>query len=430
MKKIIILLILSFMIFTLESCKKKDKEVITDYKLELFSDGLGFAEDNDGKYGFFNEKFEVKIDFIYDYAEGFNDGVAMVDLNDKTFLINTKGVQVTDSFDYFHHDFKNKIYIGSYKGKSGDVLLDKNGNVLCTYEYIERFYGGTYAEVKVSDGNYGYIDTSGNLVYSGILYAGGFCNGYAYIKDENNDFWTIDLNFNKLHNFGNVDLDVYGYLVEVDDLLYDVNGNYYGEMESYSQCSRSFHENYYYVDSYSTVNFYCIKNDNKIKNVRSTNYLVVGDYILIYKDNVMYIYNSYLEVVDSLTLDKDYTCHFGDLDPYRNDVYAYVNSKDRTNPTYYKFDYKKLKFEKADYLKEYSIVRIYKDYMCVSKDDLYGLITLDGKIVFETDSKELYVATDDGYFVNGKYCTIYNNKKKQIFQKPDWKYIGFNLLED
>ena len=180
----------------------------------------------------------------------------------------------------------------------------------------------------------------------------------------------------------------------------------------------------------STVNFYCIKNDNKIKDVRSTNYLVVGDYILIYKDNVMYIYNSYLEVVDSLTLDKDYTCHFGDLDPYRNDVYAYVNSKDRTNPTYYKFDYKKLKFEKVDYLKEYSIVRIYKDYMCVSKDDLYGLITLDGKIVFETDSKELYVATDDGYFVNGKYCTIYNNKKKLIFQKPDWKYIGFNLLED
>ena len=39
------------------------EEVITDYKLELFSDGLGFAEDNDGKYGFFNEKFEVKIDF-------------------------------------------------------------------------------------------------------------------------------------------------------------------------------------------------------------------------------------------------------------------------------------------------------------------------------------------------------------------------------
>ena len=75
-----------------------------------------------------------------------------------------------------------------------ETKKDKNGNVLCTYEYIERFYGGAYAEVKVSDGNYGYIDTSGNLVYSGVSYAGGFCNGYAYIKDEKKVpmFW-VDL---------------------------------------------------------------------------------------------------------------------------------------------------------------------------------------------------------------------------------------------
>ena len=86
MKKITTLILVLTLFFTLTGCKKNN--IQTNYKFELFTDGIGFAMNSEKKYGYINENFEVIIDFIYDDASAFNDGVALVELDDKFFLIN------------------------------------------------------------------------------------------------------------------------------------------------------------------------------------------------------------------------------------------------------------------------------------------------------------------------------------------------------
>ena len=66
---------------------------------------------------------------------------------------------------------------------------------------------------------------------------------------------------------------------------------------------------------------------------------------------------------------------------------------------------------------------IYKDYLSVIEDDLYGLVTLSGSVVFKTDSKSNYAATDDGYIVNNSDITIYKHNKKKVYQNEDWYAI-------
>ena len=98
--------------------EKANKEMVIDKKGELiytlpknqsFDDGYGYQNglilvvkdrdgnwwsDDDQKYGYLDTKGEVVIDFIYDDADDFEDGIAYVKKNDRIFLINTKGEEV------------------------------------------------------------------------------------------------------------------------------------------------------------------------------------------------------------------------------------------------------------------------------------------------------------------------------------------------
>ena len=84
MKKYIIVLFLFLISFCLFGCNGAiSEDVKTEYFVTLFNDGLATSciyDDNKSKkkYGYFNEDFEVVIDFIYDEAEGFNNGLAIV----------------------------------------------------------------------------------------------------------------------------------------------------------------------------------------------------------------------------------------------------------------------------------------------------------------------------------------------------------------
>lgn len=98
--------------------EKANKEMVIDKKGELiytlpknqsFDDVYGYqnglilvVKDRDGnwwdnddqKYGYLDTKGNVAIDFIYDDADDFLDGIAEVEKNDRTFWINTKGEEV------------------------------------------------------------------------------------------------------------------------------------------------------------------------------------------------------------------------------------------------------------------------------------------------------------------------------------------------
>jgi hypothetical protein len=61
-----------------------------------FSEGLASVK-KDGKYGYINNQGEEVISFIYDFAHSFSyDGEAKVTLNGKDFKINKKGECVED----------------------------------------------------------------------------------------------------------------------------------------------------------------------------------------------------------------------------------------------------------------------------------------------------------------------------------------------
>lgn len=422
MKKIIILTLVFIVVFSLNSCKRKNKESALDYKLELFSDGLGIAEDWKDKYGYFNEKFEIVIDFAYDLAEGFKNGIAKVKKDEKWFLINTKGEQVTDSFDYLFYDLVNNIYIGSYKEDKDSVLLNEKGKVLCSYPYITKF-SNNYAVVSLSDNKEGYINTKGKLVYKGEGKCSSFSWDYAYIKDKNGDSWTIDSSFNKLHNFGKENINVFGSIVGCNNKHYDVFGNYIRDQKDFFSSGSRGYTKYYYYEGLSTVDFYCIENNKEIKGIKANKFHLTQDYLFIFNNNTLFVYNNSFEVIKQINFEKGIDCYFGPTDPYRKDVYIYIYKENNFDSTIYKFNYKEASLKQMDYLNDYSITRISKNYMCIEKDNLYGYITLDGEIVYEPIFKEIYIATDDGYFVNPSLATVCDKNMEQIFKANNWESI-------
>jgi hypothetical protein len=74
-----------------------------------------------GKWGYFNEKGEHVIDFLYDYAGDFEDGYAVVKFNNRWGVINKKG-QVVIPIDYY----------AIYKVKGYDLykIENKNGKTI------------------------------------------------------------------------------------------------------------------------------------------------------------------------------------------------------------------------------------------------------------------------------------------------------------
>lgn len=100
----------------LATVEKANKEMVIDKKGELiytlpknqsfdsdYQNGLilvvkdrdgNWWTDEDRKCGYLDTKGEVVIDFIYDNAYDFEDGIAEVEKNDRTFWINTKGEEV------------------------------------------------------------------------------------------------------------------------------------------------------------------------------------------------------------------------------------------------------------------------------------------------------------------------------------------------
>ena len=161
-------------------------------------------------------------------------------------------------------------------------------------------------------------------------------------------------------------------------------------------------------------------------------YEEVGEYIIIFKDQNLYLYNDKLELLDTIKIKEQFTAYSTETDYYRNNLYMKFRNTDSDEQIYYVFNYQKGKIERAKFLDKYDdIAGIYKDYICVIKetkdDSMYGLIKLNGKVVFAAKAEVQYIATDDGYIVNNEDCTVYNKNKKVIYQNEDWYSICFNF---
>lgn len=131
--------------------------------------------EKDGKSGYINRQGEVAIPLIYDRAQAFGDGLALVQLGDDIFWIDETGAKALDRPEgYTSFPFDGGVAaIKNSDGLWG--LMDRQGNFVtpCQWENILRYAFTVNGFACVTrEGQEGFINKQGDLI-SGRLYSQG-----------------------------------------------------------------------------------------------------------------------------------------------------------------------------------------------------------------------------------------------------------------
>jgi hypothetical protein len=189
-----------------------DQKILFDknfYDVGDFSEGFApvkFSEN--GKWGYLNEKGEIKIDTLYDYADIFEDGNGLVELGEFEFLINKRG-KIIDTIESPGLEYKKYKVIGkSDFGTLGKVTLF--GDTIMPMKYSSFGYVQKDKFWFKEKNKFGIADTTGKIliepIYEDLTY---FCdnglakakkNGYYGFIDENGEV-VIDFKFKDVHGF-------------------------------------------------------------------------------------------------------------------------------------------------------------------------------------------------------------------------------------
>ncbi|MEO0288539.1 MAG: WG repeat-containing protein [candidate division WOR-3 bacterium] len=152
------------------------------------------------KWGFCDRNKKIVIECKYDYVEPFNNGFAIVKINDELFFINTKGEESEPpSTEEQQQEVQSEELLEVFEENGFYGYSDKAGNVLITpqYQQADGFSNGL-ASVKKNN-RWGYIDTKGNLIIpfkyddawmfdNGLALVG--IDGYlGYIDAKGNEYW-------------------------------------------------------------------------------------------------------------------------------------------------------------------------------------------------------------------------------------------------
>lgn len=154
------------------------------------SDGLMVVRNSDKKkYGFFDRNGNQVIEFKYDDAREFSDGVAWVKTGGKYGCIDKKGNWVINP-DYVEITSFNDGLAFVYKDEAHPICIDNKGSVV-----IEELPEGLKwnKELRFSEGlacvnvggKYGYIDKTGRFVINPqFISAKNFSDGLAMIYEN------------------------------------------------------------------------------------------------------------------------------------------------------------------------------------------------------------------------------------------------------
>ena len=122
------------------------------YNEARFCEGLASVHNEEKLFGYIDKTGNLVIDFIYNYADSFSEGLASVSKDGKWGVIN----------------------------KMGDLIIPFQFESMNSLPYDGAFHYGL-AAVRV-DGKYGYINTKGEIVIPCIFEdADIFCNGLAIV---------------------------------------------------------------------------------------------------------------------------------------------------------------------------------------------------------------------------------------------------------
>lgn len=141
--------------------------------------------EENGKWGFIDEKGAVRIMPEYEFSENFREGLALVSKKDRVGFINKSGEVVVPFIYDDAYSFKNGFALVENDGKFG--IVDRSGNEFVKTALDES---GEYSEglfyIAVEE-KYGYLNRYGKMVIS-LQYddATDFYNGRAIVEKNGN----------------------------------------------------------------------------------------------------------------------------------------------------------------------------------------------------------------------------------------------------
>jgi len=180
------------------------------YSISPFVNNLTLVSKYEGesykiKFGYFNRKGKVVIPIIYDEAESFSNGVALVgrlnDFNQMEFSYLDAYGKEKFPFRYeFAYSFKESIAFVKEKGKYKLIKLNGeklNGN---SFDFVENFNNSPYALVS-NEGFWGAIDKNGMAIVP-IIYdsIGKNDNGFICLKNDKRSYINFKGEITKVEN--------------------------------------------------------------------------------------------------------------------------------------------------------------------------------------------------------------------------------------
>ncbi len=186
------------------------------YSISPFVNNLTLVSKYEGdsykkKFGYFNRKGKVVIPIIYDEAESFSNGVALVgrlnDFNQMEFSYLDAYGKEKFTFRYeFAYSFKESITFVREKGKYKLIKLngeELNGN---SFDFVENFNDLPYAIVS-NDGFWGAIDKNGvdivPVIYDSI---GKNSNGFICLKNDRRSYINFKGEITKVEDIKQFDI--------------------------------------------------------------------------------------------------------------------------------------------------------------------------------------------------------------------------------
>ncbi len=168
-----------------------------------------------GKFGFINKKGQEVIPCIYDATNNFNEGLAVVKKNCKSFIINKQNIKISLEYDFIS-DFKNGYAIISKDSKYG--LINTKGEEVIPAIYDEIDYPSEGLIHIKEKGIHKYVNLNNQVVIElpkQVRRAYPFSDGIARIESENYKTSFIDKKG-----------------VQVTEAIYDSASDFYGNLAS------------------------------------------------------------------------------------------------------------------------------------------------------------------------------------------------------
>lgn len=164
--------------------------------LGVFSEGVAAMANNNLKWGFIDKQGNTMIPFVYDWADCFHHGSAIVGKlvgKEMRYGIVDKSNSVVLPFEYEHAVYSGNVFVMCKNGKWG--LFSSMGNWLATCQYDQHIvFTAGYATVE-SNGKRGLVDEQGQLLipceYESASY--DWQSDLVWVK-QNGKYGYVDLN--------------------------------------------------------------------------------------------------------------------------------------------------------------------------------------------------------------------------------------------